>query len=145
MTSQQDDIIEEFENEVWKRGENAEVDWKESTSPESRGVLFGDFEGVTLMVYPDGLMNIPARCSWDRCKYTHVTAAASAKELWVRQKGRDDAHPENAQKRKGGHLGPIVDPDLKCRDEGCPCQDQGPEDRRKRARGAFNTKQSRCP
>ena len=51
MTSQQDDRIKEFENEVRKRGGNAVMDWKESNSPESRGILFADVDGVTLMVY----------------------------------------------------------------------------------------------
>src|ERR1035441_5853872 len=59
-TSQQDNIIKAFENEVRKRGENAEIDWKESNRPESRGFLFGDFRGITLTVSPGGLMNIPA-------------------------------------------------------------------------------------
>lgn len=42
MTGQQDYRIKEFESEVRKRDENVEVDWKESSSPESRGVLFGE-------------------------------------------------------------------------------------------------------
>ena len=147
MSSQQADSIEEFEREVSKRGGNPKIDWEESSSAESRGVLFGDFEGVTLMVYPDGLVNIPARCSWSWCRYTLITAAASAKELWAEQKGRDERDNINrkkAQERQGGHLGPIVGPNLRCQEPDCPCQK--PQDkRRKRARGGFNTKQSRCP
>ena len=60
MTSQQDDRIKEFENEVRKRGGNAVIDWKESNSPENRGILFADVDGVTPMVYLDGLISIPA-------------------------------------------------------------------------------------
>jgi len=140
MTGQQRDCIKEFEREVRSRGDDPEIDWKESINSESRGVLFGDFMGVTLMVYPDGLINIPARCSWSFDKYTHVTAAASAKELWAGQKRRDDANPGRAKKRSGGHLGPIVAPNLKCQIDDCPCQTQSQEGRRKRARGAFNSK-----
>jgi len=143
MTSQQSDTIKEYENEVRKRGGNPALDWKESNSPESRGVLFADVDGVTLMIYTDGLINIPARCSWSFDKYTHITAAACAKELWTRQKRRDDANPEAAKKRAGGHLGPIVGPNLECgqdRSPRCPCQDEDPEDRRNRARGARNAK-----
>jgi hypothetical protein len=143
MTSQQSDTIKEYENEVRKRGRNPVIDWKESHSPESPGVLFADVDGVTLMIYTDGLINIPARCSWSFDKYTDVTAAACAKELWARQKRRDDANPKAATKRAGGHLGPIVGPNLKCgqgRAPRCPCQDELPEERKKRARGARNAK-----
>jgi hypothetical protein len=155
MSSQQDDSIKEFENEVRKRGGNPKIDWKESSSAESRGVLFGDFEGVTLMVYPGGLVNIPARCSWSFCGYTLITAAASAKELWAEQKERDDADRKRVResrawhrdptKRQGGHLDAVVAPDLKCRELDCPCQKENQGDRQRRARGGFNTKQSRCP
>jgi hypothetical protein len=141
---QQSDTVKEYESEVRKRGGSPVRDWKESTSPESRGAFFEDVDGVTLMVYPEGLISIPARCSWSLEKYTHVTAAACAKELWARQKRRDDANPEKARNRAGGHLGPIVGPNLKCgqdRSPRCPCQDENPAQRQKRARGAFNTKQ----
>jgi len=145
MTSQQDDRIKEYENEVRKRGGNAAMAWKESNSPESHGVLFADVDGVTLVIYPNGLISVPAVCSYHPPKYpTPVVAAASAKELWARQKARDDAHPEKAKKRKGGHLGPIVDRDLKCGNKDCPCQRQSPEERQNRARGAFNTNPDRC-
>lgn len=60
MTSLQDDRIKEYQNEVKKRGGNAVANWKESNSPESRGVLFADVDGVTLVVYPNGLISIPA-------------------------------------------------------------------------------------
>jgi hypothetical protein len=95
MTSKQYERTKEFESELRKRGKNAEIDWEESSIPESRGVLFGGFEGVTLMVYPNGLMNISAVCSYHPPKYpTPVIAAASAKELWARQKRRDDARED---------------------------------------------------
>ena len=145
MTSLQTDRIKEFENEVRKWGGSAVMDWKESNSPESCGVLFADADGVTLVVYPSGLISIPAVCSYHPPKYpTPIIAAALAKELWTRQKVRDDAHPEKAQARKGGHLGPIVDPDWKCRNKVCPCHRQSPEDRQKRARGGLNTNPNRC-
>jgi hypothetical protein len=91
------------------------------------------------MIYPDGLINIPAVCSWSFKKYTHVTAAACAKELWSRQKRRDDANRPKAEQRQGGHLDSAVSFDLKCRDANCPCNKQNPEDRGKRARGGRNT------
>lgn len=145
MTSQQDQRIKEFENEVRKQGKNAEIDWKESDSPESRGFVFGDFEGVTLTVSPQGLVNIPAVRTYHPPKYpTPVIAAATATELWEKQKARDDAQPETAKNRRTGHLGPIVDPDLKCRNKVCPCQSESREDRQKRAQGGFNTNPNRC-
>jgi hypothetical protein len=145
VTSLQSDRIKEFESEVRTRGENAEIDWKESGSPESRGVLFGDSKGITLMVYPQGLISIPAVRSYHPPKYpTPVIAAASAKELWAGQKRRDDANPERARDRKTGHLGPIVDPDLKCRNVGCRCHKESPGDRQKRALGGRNTNPNRC-
>jgi|ERR1700691_1083902 hypothetical protein len=98
MNSQQANTIGEYENEIRRRGGNRKLDWNESNASESRGVLFAEVDGVTLMVYPDGLINIPARCSWSFDKYTHVTAAACAKVLWARQKKRDDNNPEAAKK-----------------------------------------------
>jgi hypothetical protein len=95
MTGQQDARIKEFETELRKRGENAKIDWRESGSPASRGFLFCDFMGVTLTLSPKGLMNIRAVRSYHPPKYpTPVIAAASAVELWERQKTRDDANPE---------------------------------------------------
>jgi hypothetical protein len=143
MNSQQSDTIKEYENEMRRRGRSPTADWKESDRAESRGVLFAEVDGVTLMVYPDGLINIPSRCSWSFDKYTHITAAACAKELWARQKRKDDDHPNAAKERAGGHLGPIVGPDLKCGIEDCPCQEELPEQRRSRAKGAYNMKQDK--
>lgn len=140
MTSQQNDLISEFEKEVKKRGGNAVVDWKESNNPESRGVLFGDVDGITLVVYPNGLISIPAVRTYHPPKYpTPVIAAASAKELWARQKARDDTNLDKAKTRTTGHLGPMVDPDLECRNRTCPCHSESPAVRQGRARGGFNT------
>jgi len=145
MTSQQRDRIKEFESEARTRGENAEVDWKESNSPESRGVLFGDSNGVTLVVYPNGLISIPAVRTYHPPRYsTPAIAAALATELWAKQEARDDANPYLATSRKTGHLGPIVDPDLKCRKKVCPCQGESPVVRQSRAQGGFNTNPDRC-
>lgn len=119
MTSQQIQRAKEFENEVRERGRNTKIDWKESNSPESRGVLFADVDGVTLVVYSNGLISIPAVRTYHPPEYpTPIVAAVSAKELWAKQKARDDAQPETARNRRTGHLGPIVDPDLKCRNSG---------------------------
>ncbi len=132
----QEATIKEFENEVRTRGGNPLVDWKPSSDSLSKDVLFGDFRGVTLMIYPDGKMNVPAVCSY---KISDVVAAATAKELWDKQRARDGRFPEKAQDRtSGGHLGPIVDPDYKCRNTDCPCRDESPEQRQKRARGSWN-------
>jgi len=145
MTSQQAVRIKEFEGEVRRRGENAEIGWEESSNAETRGVLFGAFAGVTLMVYPNGLISIPAVRSYHPPKYpTPVIAAASSKQLWAGQKRRDDANPEKAKERRGGHLHPIVDTNLKCRSADCPCHNQGPGDLQKRARGGRNTNPNRC-
>jgi hypothetical protein len=52
MTSLQKDRIKEYEIEAKKRGGNAVTDWRESNSPESRGVLFGDVDGVSWWSIP---------------------------------------------------------------------------------------------
>ena len=145
MTSQQSARIKEFESEAKNRGTNAMLDWNESRSPESRGVLFADVDGITLMVYPNGLISIPAVRTYHPPKYpTPIIAAASAKELWGRQKARHDANPVLARSRSTGHLDSIVDPALKCRDKDCPCHRESPEERQKRAQGGFNTNPDRC-
>ena len=145
MTSLQDDGVKEYESEVNKRGGSAVTDWRESNSVESRGVLFGDVDGVTLVVYPNGLISIPAVRTYHPPNYsTPVIAAASAKELWAGQKVRDDARADLAKSRRTGHLGPIVDPDLKCRNKGCPCHQESPSVRQKRAQGGFNADPDRC-
>ncbi len=145
MTSQQGDRIKEFEIEVKKRGGNAVMDWKESHSPESRGILFADVDGVTLMVYSDGLISIPAVRTYHPPRYpTPIIAAALATELWAGQKARDDANLDLAKSRRTGHLGPIVDTDLKCRNTNCPCQRESSDVRQRRARGGFNWNPDRC-
>jgi len=97
------------------------------------------------VVCPNGLISIPAVRTYYPPKYpTPVVAAASANELWARQKARDDAQPDLAKSRRTGHLGPIVDPDLKCRNKVCPCYSESPAARQKRAQGGFNTNPLRC-
>ena len=145
MTSLQDARIKEFEHEVRNRGRNALIDWKESNSPESCGILFADVDGVTLMVYHDGLISIPAVRTYHPPDYpTPIIAAALATELWARQKARDNANLDLAKSRRTGHLGPIVDPDLKCRNKVCPCQRESSDVRQRRARGGFNWNPDRC-
>lgn len=145
MTIQQDDRIKEFENEVRKRGGNAAIDWKESNSPESRGILFADVDGVTLMVYREGLISVPAVRTYHPPRYpTPIIAAALATELWTKQKARDDANLDLAKSRSTGHLGPIVDPDLKCRNKVCPYQLESSDVRQRRAQGGYNWNPDRC-
>jgi len=139
MTSLQDARIKEFENEVRKRGGNAVIDWKESNSRESRGILFADVDGVTLMVYGDGLISVPAVRTYHPPRYpTPIIAAALATELWTGQKARDNANLDLAKSRSTGHLDPMVDPDLKCRNKVCPCQLESVDVRQRRARGGYN-------
>jgi hypothetical protein len=136
MTSLQEARIKEFESEVRKRGGNLVINWKESTSLESRGILFADVDGITLVVYRDGLISIPAVRTYHPPKYpTPIIAAALATELWTGQKARDEAQPETAKSRRTGHLGPIVDPDLRCRNDYCPCHRENSDVRQRRARG----------
>jgi hypothetical protein len=145
MTNLQADRLKEFENELKKRGRSAVSDWKESNNPESRGVLFADVDGVTLMLYPDGLISVPSVRTYHPPKYpTPVAAAASANELWARQKARDDTNPFLAQSRRTGHLGPIVGQELKCGNKICPCHRESSAERQKRAQGGFNTNPNRC-
>jgi hypothetical protein len=138
MTVQQGWATKEFDNELSERGP-AKMNWEESNVEVSRGCLFGNFMGVTLMVYPEGLISIPAVCSYTAP--SPALAAASAKERFDKQNARDRRLPATAQNRNGGHLGPIVDHDLKCENGHCPCRKPGTtsQDRRKRARGDCNT------
>lgn len=145
MTNLQNERIKQYESEAKRRGGNAVTDWRESNSPESRGVVFGDVDGITLVVYPNGLISIPAVRTYHPPNYpTPVIAAASAKELWARQKVRDDAQPNLAKSRRTGHLGPAVDPKWECGNKGCPCHRESPTVRQKRARGGHNTNPERC-
>jgi hypothetical protein len=97
------------------------------------------------VVYSNGLISIPAVRSYHPPKYpTPVIAAASATELWARQKKRDDARPDLAKSRRTGHLAPTVDLVWKCGSSGCPCHREGPTARRKRALGGRNSSPDRC-
>ena len=124
MTTLQDARIKEFESRAERtQVRNIAVNWKGGNSTESRGILFADVDGVTLMVYSDGLISIPAVRTYHPPRYpTPIIAAALATELWAKQKARDDSNIVLAKSRRTGHLGPIVDPDLKCRNKICPCQ-----------------------
>jgi hypothetical protein len=145
MTSLQDARIKEFEIEARKRRGNAVIDWKESNSSESRGIIFADVDGITLMVYLDGLISIPAVRTYHPPRYsTPIIAAALATELWTKQKARDDANPDLAKSRRTGHLGPIVELDLECRNKVCPCHGESPAIRQSRARGGFNWNPDQC-
>lgn len=139
MRIQQDWATKEFESELGKLGQHARLEWKESATEPSRGCLFGEFKGVTLMVYPEGLISIPAVCSYKAP--SPAIAATTAKERFDKQKARDDRNRDRAQGRQGGHLGSIIGHNLKCGNEKCPCQKETPETRRKRARGTFNSLQ----
>jgi hypothetical protein len=87
MTSQQTGTIREFEIETKKRGVSAELDWKESNVPESQGVLFADADGITLVVYSNGLISVPAVRTYHPHKYpTPIMAAAFATVLWAEQR-----------------------------------------------------------
>jgi len=132
----QDWAIEEFEGELRKLGQDAKIDWKESNKEVSRGCRFANFKGVTLMVFPEGLISIPAVCSYTAP--SPAVAATTAKERFDRQNARDTPYPEKARNRKGGHLGPIVDHDLRCGNEHCPCQKETEQTRKSRARGSYN-------
>ena len=80
MTKKQEDRTKEYESERRSRRESANVNWKESNQPESHGVLFADVDGVSLMVYTDGLISIPAVRSYHPPKYaTPMLAALSAR------------------------------------------------------------------
>jgi hypothetical protein len=145
MTRKQDDRIKEYEIERKNRGENTNINWIESDQPESRGILFADVDGVSLMVYTDGLISIPAVRSYHPPKYaTPMLAALSAKELWAKQKARDDRDLKKAKSCRSGHLSPIVHSDLKCENSVCPCQSEDSAQGQRRARGGFNTNPDRC-
>src|SRR5215472_4231784 len=101
MTSQQENRTKQLEDELRKLGKNANIAWRESSSPESRGFVFGQINGVTVTVTPGGLVNKPAVRSYHPPRYpTPVVAAASADELWSRQKARDDVNLEVARARR---------------------------------------------
>jgi hypothetical protein len=145
MTSQQSDMTRRLSDELVRQGENGRVDWRESENQLTRGFLFGEVAGVTVTVAPTGLVNIPAVRTYHPPEYpTPVNAAASAGELWAKQKVRDDTNPELARSRRTGHLGPIIDYNLKCRNNACPCAAETGDERRRRERGGFNENPFRC-
>ena len=145
MTSEQCEMIRQLEDELRKRGKPVKVDWVESTAAESRGFIFGLLNGVTLTVAPNGLMNIPSVRSYHPPRYpSPVVAAACADELWAKQKRRDDANPELAKSRKTGHLGPIIGPDLRCRNVASPLQLREPRNPAATRAERFNTDRFRC-
>lgn len=145
MTSEQKIRIEEFEREVIKRGSDADLTWEESRNDLTYGFLFGNFGGVTLTISPKGLISIPAVRSYHPPSYpTPAIAAASAKELWEKQKKRDEADLETARSRSTGHLSPIVDWELRCENRRCPCLSETVEARQRRSQGGFNTDPDRC-
>jgi hypothetical protein len=82
MNNLQSDRIKEFETEIKNRGRSTAADWKESNSSESRGVLFADVDAVTLMVYRDGVMGIPAvlRGIVSPCRWREFVESATAKK-----------------------------------------------------------------
>ena len=145
MTTQQQEMTQRLAVELHSRGKRSAIDWKESNAPESRGFLFGEVDGVTVTVTPSGLVNVPAVRTYHPPKYsTPVVAAASAGELWAKQKKRDDANLELARTRRTGHLGPIVGYALRCQNNACPCNSESSDVRQRRERGGFNNDPFRC-
>jgi hypothetical protein len=73
------------------------------------------------IVTPIGLVNIPAVRTYHPPKYPTPIIAAGAGELWAKQRTRDEANSELAKNRRTGHLAAIIDYDLRCRNQACPC------------------------
>jgi hypothetical protein len=145
MTSQQQAMTKNLSEELAKRGHRTSINWKASDRLESRGFLFGEIEGVTITVTPGGLINIPSVRTYHPPKYpTPVIAAASAGELWAKQKVRDHANPSLARIRRTGHLGPIISYDLRCNNQACPCHSETDDIRQRRERGGFNEDPFKC-
>lgn len=145
MTNKQQEMISQLEDELRKRGKTLDGTWAESKNAESNLFLFGAIDGVTVTVAPNGLVNVPSVRTYHPPIYpTPVAAAASAAEVWGKQKARDDADIEKAKSRSTGHLGPVVAMDLTCGTSYCPCHGEDAAARQKRARGAFNSNLYRC-
>jgi hypothetical protein len=145
MTNQQQERAGQLEIELRNRGKSVSLVWQESTSSVSRGFIFSELRGVTITCSPSGLLNIPAVRSYHPPKYpTPVIAAACADELWAKQSARDEANPKMAITFRTGHLGPLVNFDLKCQAKACDCASETDEQRQKRAQGGFNTDPDRC-
>jgi len=138
MTDRQRTYARQLQDELKRRGHNGQIEWTESSAPDSRAFVFGEVQGVTVTITPHGSVNIPAVRTYHPPKYpTPVIAAACAGELWSRQNARDDANVNLARSRRTGHLAPIVGHDLTCASDLCPCHDDK-DDRRRRERGGFN-------
>ena len=145
MTSQQQERIRQLEIELKNRGKAGGLVWRRSSGSVSRDFIFSELRGVTVTCSPNGLLNIPAVRSYHPPKYpTPVVAAACADELWAKQNARDVANPEKARTYRTGHLGPLVNFELKCRARECDCISETDEERQKRAQGEFNTDPDRC-
>jgi len=97
MTKKQEDRTKEYESERRSRGESANVNWKEGNQPESRGVLFADVDGVSLMVYTDGLISIPAVRSYHPPKYATPMLATFRKGVVDKAKDKRRSKPNHSE------------------------------------------------
>jgi hypothetical protein len=90
-------------------------------------------DGFTLFTGPQGRMVAPQLRSYDE-----PLDVRTVPELFRAQRERD-ALAANPRKFRTGHFGPIVtrvrqgQPDLRCNEESCPCQDEDLHDRMARS------------
>jgi hypothetical protein len=92
---------------------------------EKDDYVFTEVEGVTVLVGasggrgPRGGYKLPSVRTY---RQKGLDAAVNARDLWERQKERDDADPAIAASWITGHLSPIVNTEWRCTSNSCPCQ-----------------------
>jgi hypothetical protein len=77
---------------------------------------FGVHDGVTVLTGPGGRLIAPSLRSYD--EPLDVRAVA---KLFRAQRERDNLD-KNPARYSTGHFGPIVNTELRCDNEACPCQ-----------------------
>ena len=106
------------------------------------GYDFTEVDGVTVVITKSsrnaddrGGYKVPALRGYkETVTPSNLDAAVGARELFDKQRQRDNNDIERAKKHKRGHLGPRVKPNWFCNDEDCPCQRETDiNERRKRS------------
>jgi hypothetical protein len=83
----------------------------------SDGLVFTEVEGVTVIIGLQGGYKIPAIRTYP----TGIESVVNARSLWQQQMEWDIDNPLEAQRRRTGHLRPVVTKELKCGDKDCSC------------------------
>ncbi len=79
---------------------------------------FGICDGVTVLTGPGGRLIVPSLRSYDEPLDVRTVA-----RLFREQRERDSLD-KDPTRYLTGHFGPIVDTELRCNNEACPCRSE---------------------